>query len=124
MTAQTFDDVTPQSDASDDIVAAYTEAVLAATDGTRDAPMDADTDLETVAARLAANEPDSPDVVYEELLDQLLIEMTTAVVDVERLASQLQLDIGAKELQQRIEGRAPMTLREYALIRHTIVAGQ
>jgi len=40
--------------------------------------------------------------------------MTNAVVDVEALARGVDGDIEARELQAKVEGRFPMTLREFA----------
>lgn len=60
--------------------------------------------------------------IEAELRDRLLIEMSTAVVDVDALAESLSLERSPKELQQRIESRAPMTVREYAHIRAALAA--
>lgn len=67
------------------------------------------------AAAVLALESDQPDAdaIRQEALDHLLLGMTTAVLDVETLAANLGLDLSPRELQQRIEGRAPMTLAEY-----------
>lgn len=61
-----------------------------------------------------------PSSIRAELFDRLLIGMTNAVLDVDTLANEVALDLSGKELQQRIEGRVPMTLAEYAHIRHAI----
>lgn len=84
-----------------------------------------DGDLETVGAlelteaadilALADGRPDA-DVIAAEARDILLLGMTTAVVDVETLASALDGAIEPKELQQKVEGRYPMTLAEYASV--------
>lgn len=60
------------------------------------------------------------DAIHAELLDRILIGMTNAVLDVDTLASDLSLGLSPKELQQRIEGRAPMTVAEYAHIRRAL----
>lgn len=60
------------------------------------------------------------DGIHAELLDRILIGMSNAVLDVETLASELSLGLSPKELQQRIEGRAPMTVAEYAHIRRAL----
>ncbi|MEF8831550.1 MAG: DUF5791 family protein [Halobacteriales archaeon] len=67
------------------------------------------------AAAVLALDPAQPnaDAIRREALDDLLLGMTTAVLDVETLAANLALDLSPRELQQRIEGRAPMTLAEY-----------
>ncbi|QGN07562.1 hypothetical protein Hrd1104_09750 [Halorhabdus sp. CBA1104] len=46
--------------------------------------------------------------------DRLLLAMSSAVLDVDGLAGALDADVTAKELQQKIEGRHPMGLGEYA----------
>lgn len=76
----------------------------------------------TDAAAILATGSDRLDAtaIEAELRDQLLIEMSGAVVDVDTLASEIDLERSGKELQQRIEGRASMTLREYAAIRHAL----
>ena len=58
--------------------------------------------------------------IEAELRDRLLIGMTNAVLDVDTLAREIPLDRSGKELQQAIEGRAPMTLLEYAHVRHAL----
>jgi len=75
--------------------------------------------LQDAAAILAADEgrPDA-DAVAAEARDVLLLGMTAAVVDVDTLASELNGPLEAKELQQKVEGRAPMTLGEYASIHY------
>ncbi len=80
--------------------------------------------LEEAAAVLAL-EADAPpaDAIAAEARDVLLMGMTTAVVDVEGLASELDAGLGPKEIQQKVEGRYPMTLAEYALIHHHLESG-
>lgn len=70
------------------------------------------------AAAILATDPDRPDAdtVAAEARDILLLGMTTAVVDVDSLASQLDGVLEPKELQQKVEGRHPMTVGEYATI--------
>jgi hypothetical protein len=48
--------------------------------------------------------------------DELLMGMTTAVLDVEAVESGLGGDLEAREIQAKVEGRFPMTLREFALL--------
>ena len=80
-------------------------------------------DLEEAAAVLALD-PDRPDAdsIAAEARDILLMGMTTAVMDVESLASAVDNELEPKEIQQKIEGRFPMDLSEYALLHHTIAA--
>lgn len=72
------------------------------------------------AAAILASEPESPDAdsIAAEARDVLLLGMTTAVLDVESLASELDGPLNAKELQQKVEGRHQMTLAEYATVHY------
>jgi len=75
----------------------------------------ADLTLEDAAAVLAT-ETDRPDAdaIQAEAQDILLLGMTTAVLDVESLSSGIDVELEPKEIQQKIEGRYPITLSEYA----------
>ncbi|MFP9191945.1 DUF5791 family protein [Natronosalvus vescus] len=68
---------------------------------------------------LGDGEPD-PETIVEMACEHLLLGMTTAVVDVDTLAGDLDLDLGAKEVQQKIERRAPMTFEEFVHIQFVI----
>lgn len=74
------------------------------------------------AADILALDPEEPDaeIVRAEIEDRLLLGMTTAVLDVDTIAANLDSDLSGKEVHQRVEGRAPMTLAEYAEIHHFI----
>jgi hypothetical protein len=77
--------------------------------------------LEDAAAVLAVAEayPDA-DTVVTEARDILLLGMTTAVMDVDSVAAELGGDLDPKEIQQKVEGRHPITLGEYARIHHLL----
>lgn len=77
--------------------------------------------LSEAAAVLAADEgrPDA-EAIAAEARDVLLLGMTAAVVDVDALASALDGALEAKELQQKVEGRHPMTLAEYATVHYEL----
>ncbi|WP_436930536.1 DUF5791 family protein [Halosimplex halobium] len=79
--------------------------------------------LEAAAAVLAAD-PERPDgeTIKAEALDILLMGMTTAVVDVDAVAAGLNDEMDPKEIQQKVEGRYPITLAEYAAIHHFLEA--
>lgn len=78
-------------------------------------------DLETAAAVLALAEETPPvDAIAAEARDILLLGMTTAVLDVEALTSGVNGALEAKEIQQKVEGRFPMTLGEYATLHQYI----
>lgn len=76
------------------------------------------------AAAVLAADPARPtaDAIAAEARDVLLMGMTTAVLDVESLASELDGDLGPTELQQKIEGRQPMTLAEFAAVRFLLAS--
>ena len=94
------------------------EALEALLDG--DSPDLAFEDAAALVA-LADGEPDAETVV-EIACDHLLLGMSTAVLDVEAVESELELDLDAKEVQQKIERRAPMSFEEYVHIQHVIVS--
>ncbi|MDZ7730850.1 MAG: DUF5791 family protein [Natrialbaceae archaeon] len=75
------------------------------------------------AAAIQALEDGQPDAetLAQVATETLLLGMSSAVLDVETLASELPIDLEPKEIQQRLERRAPMTLAEYAHLEHTIV---
>jgi hypothetical protein len=73
--------------------------------------------LEEAAAIVATRDDVPPtDVVAAESRDALLIGMTNAVMDVEALASSLNGELEPREIQSKVEGRFPMTLREFATL--------
>lgn len=63
------------------------------------------------------------DAIVQEVRDHLLMAMTTGVVDVDTIASNIDHDLSGQEVQQAIEGRIPMTLAELAAI-HNYLAGR
>lgn len=92
-------------------------------EGLLDGPVP-DLPVERAAAVLALRDDvRDPETVVAETRDQLMLGMTTAVVDVETVAANVDLDLTGQEVQQLIEGRAPMTLEQFAAI-HRFVAGR
>jgi hypothetical protein len=77
------------------------------------------------AAALVALDEDAPDAetIVLELRDHLLMGMTTGVVDVDTIATNVDLDLSGQEIQQAIEGRTSMRLAELAAIQR-YVAGR
>jgi len=77
------------------------------------------------ATAVLATDPDRPDAetLLAEARDILLMGMSTAVLDVDAIASGLGGELEPKEIQQKVEGRYPMTLTEYALL-HTYIEGE
>jgi hypothetical protein len=106
------------------------EAVAAETDveaETVDALLDGGSPTLTLseAASILALDGDGldADAIVQEVRDHLLMGMTTGVVDVDTIASNVDLDLSGQEVQQAIEGRIPMTLAELAAI-HGYIAGR
>lgn len=76
-------------------------------------------------ASLVALATDSPSVepILAESRDRLLLQMSTAILNVDVLAQELPLDLDPNEIQGKIEGRLPMTLEEYAILQYYLVKG-
>jgi hypothetical protein len=74
------------------------------------------------AAQVLETDPDRPDAefIVADARDVLLMGMSTAVLDVDRVQSGIDGRMEAKEIQQKVEGRQPMTLAEYALLHQFI----
>lgn len=82
-----------------------------------------DVRLDEAAAILAAgDESHTRDEILLEVRDHLLLQMTTAVLDVDTVAADVDADLTAKEIQQKIEGRTSMTLAEYAMLHQYIAS--
>jgi len=80
--------------------------------------------LSEAAAILAVDfEGRDADVIVQEVRDYLLMGMTTGVLDVDTIASNVDLNLSGQEIQQAIEGRIRMKLDELAAI-HGYVAGR
>lgn len=76
--------------------------------------------LQEAGSVLAAHEGRSGEVIANESRDALLMGMTTAVLDVEALSSEVERELDPREVQSKVEGRFPMTLREFALLHGAI----
>jgi len=80
-----------------------------------------DLTLSEAAAVLAVgDETRTAEDVALEVRDHLLMGMTAAVLDVDTIASSVDLDFDGKEVQQALEGRMPMTLGELAALHRYI----
>ena len=81
--------------------------------------------LPDAAAILASGEeyPDG-ETIETMACEHLLLGMSMAVLDVDSLAGELSLDLSAKEIQQKLEQRAPMTLDEFVAIEYVIADRQ
>jgi hypothetical protein len=78
----------------------------------------------TEAAHLQAMAPDTPPAETIETMacEHLLLGMSSAILDVDAVAATLDLDLDPKEIQQKIERRAPMTFDEFVHIQYVIAA--
>jgi hypothetical protein len=76
------------------------------------------------AAAIQALSPEAPDAeaVHVEATEHLLLGMSMAVLDVDAVAANVELALSPKEIQQKLERRAPMTLSEFASLEHYITA--
>lgn len=78
--------------------------------------------IEEAAGILAADEGAPADALVAEARDHLLMGMTTAVLDVDTVAANVE-GMSATGIQQRIEGRSGMTLEEFATL-HAFIASR
>ncbi|GGN13906.1 DUF5791 family protein [Halarchaeum nitratireducens] len=99
-------------------------------------PVAAETDLSTERVEVILDNPDdvtlaeaaavlscSPDYPAAddyllEVRDHLMLQMSSAVVDIGALQRAIDTDLDPKVLQQKVEGRREMTLAEYARVVH------
>jgi hypothetical protein len=83
-----------------------------------------DLSLEETTAILGTDEtlPDA-EALPAEARDILLMGMSMAVLDVEAIATGINDELDPKEIQQKVEGRYPITLDEYALL-HAYIESQ
>lgn len=74
------------------------------------------------AAAILATDPDRPDAdfIVADARDVLMMGMSVAVLDVDTVESGIDGQMEAKEIQQKIEGRFPMTIGEYAVLHQYI----
>ena len=62
------------------------------------------------------------DTILAEVRNHLLLEMSSAMLDVDAVAGGIDADLDPREVQAKIEGRHPMTLAEYARLHHFIAS--
>lgn len=123
----------PESATVEDALGEYEAALAAALDEAGGGDADEETitavrensiaelTLEDAASVLGASDGWPPiDAIAIELRDDLLLGMSSAVLDVEALSARADVDLSPREVQQKVEGRAPMTLAEFAALRLTI----
>jgi hypothetical protein len=77
--------------------------------------------LEDAAAIFATDDqyPDA-DAIEAEARDILLMGMSMAVLDVEAIAAGINDELEPREIQQKVEGRHPISLGEYAIVHNYI----
>lgn len=84
-----------------------------------------DLTLERAAAILATrSDVRDAETVVHEVRDHLLMGMATGVLDVDTVASNVDLDLSGTEVQQALEGRMPMTLAQLAAIHRFVESRQ
>ncbi|WP_181685925.1 DUF5791 family protein [Halorhabdus salina] len=83
-----------------------------------------DLTVDDAAAIIAVEDDRDADAIAADARDRLLLAMSSAVMDVDALARRIDGDVTAKELQQKIEGRHPMGLGEYADVLAAVTEGQ
>lgn len=85
----------------------------------------ADLSVEAAAAILATADgrPEADAIVYE-IRDHLLLGMSTAVLDVDAIAAELEADLTGQEVQQALEGRTRFTLEQLAEVQAAIERGK
>lgn len=79
-------------------------------------------DIEEAAAIQAVDSDLDVETVYVEACEHLLLGMSMAVLDVDTIAGELSLDLSGKEVQQKLERRAPMSLAEFTALEHLIAS--
>jgi hypothetical protein len=128
----------PGARTPEDLYAAYERMLVEAVEsvGAERAAADSGVDPETVDALLAGEAPeltleegaallaldateDAEDIVIVSR-DALLMGMTTAVLDVDSLSAGIDGELSGREIQAKVEGRFPITLREFARIHQYI----
>lgn len=128
----------PGSLSHDDLHAEYEALVLATVESAGDgAAAEAGVDAEMVEALLAGESPEltledaaallaldaenpDADTVLALARDDLMMGMSNAVLDVEALSAGIDGEMEPRELQAKVEGRFPMTLREFARVKQYI----
>lgn len=87
----------------------------------RDRDAAAALDIDEVAALLAlADDAPAADSIASEARDALLLGMTAGVMNVDVVAGDLSIDLEPREVQGMLEGRHPMTLREFVALQRAI----
>lgn len=125
-----------------DLLEAYAAELAAALDGADAATVAGETGVdESVVAAMAAGDADalapvrltdaaavlerhegvSADDIAYEVRDHLMMEMVTAILDVDTIAAEIDADLTGQEVQQALEGRTRLTLGELAEIQALMI---
>jgi hypothetical protein len=118
-----------------DLLEAYAAELAAALDGTDPAAVAAEIDVdESAVAAMAAGDADAiaavrladaaavlereegvlaEDIAFE-VRDHVMMEMVTAILDVDTIAAEIDADLTGQEVQQALEGRTRLALGELA----------
>lgn len=80
-----------------------------------------DIQLETAGVILGLNQDRNPETLIRTAKDELLTDMSMAVLDVETLSGRIDRDLEPKEIQAMLEGRLTMTVGQYAQL-HAAIA--
>ena len=125
-----------------DLIEAYAAELAAALDGADPATVADEVGVdESVVAAIAAGDADAiatvpladaaavlephedvpaDDIAYE-VRDHLMMEMVTAILDVDTIAAEIGADLTGQEVQQALEGRTRLTLGELADIQALMI---
>ena len=83
---------------------------------------DPDLSLTDAAAIQAVGTDLDAETIEIEAREHVLLGMSMAVLDVDTLAAEYEGEHSAKAIQQRLEGRAPTSLAEFARIEYAVVS--
>jgi hypothetical protein len=77
---------------------------------------------EAAAIQSLATETPDADEIADLACDHLLLGMSNAIMDVDALDRRLELDLGPKAIQRKLERRDPMTFEEFVRFQAAIAA--
>ena len=125
----------PAGSTPGDLLEAYAAELAAALDGADPAAIAAEIDVdESAVTAMAAGDADAiaavhladaaavlereegvpaEDIAFE-VRDHVMMEMVTAILDVDTIAAEIDADLTGQEVQQALEGRTRLTLGELA----------
>ncbi|SHH51424.1 DUF5791 family protein [Halobaculum gomorrense] len=125
----------PEEATPRDLLEAYAAELATALDGADPATVAAETGVdESVVAAMADGDADAvatvrlgdaaaileraegvpAEAIASEVRDHVMMEMVTAILDVDTIAAEIDADLTGQEVQQALEGRTRLTLGELA----------